>query len=147
MAGFANTLRTIRGLGRGLESGMHMPKKVRAPQLNIMRNTRELTPRQVSKDLMIGLGGLFGTMAGVHGIAGYYDDMRRKKSPTSPAMKKSMKKEPLCDCGKPISKCTCDGHDHKKSTAKRMSKRMDMLTQSPKMPNTNRDIRRTNKYG
>jgi len=25
-----------------------------------------------------------------------------------------MPKEPICDCGKPISQCTCEGHNHKK---------------------------------
>lgn len=24
-------------------------------------------------------------------------------------------KDPICDCGKPESKCTCSGHNHKKS--------------------------------
>lgn len=35
------------------------------------------------------------------------------------------KKEPLCDCGKPISKCTCSGHNHKGKTMKRLSKKIN----------------------
>ena len=31
-------------------------------------------------------------------------------------------KEKICDCGRPVSKCTCSGHEHGRKTSKRMSK-------------------------
>jgi len=34
----------------------------------------------------------------------------------------SKAKEKICDCGRPVSKCTCSGHEHGKGTSKRMSK-------------------------
>jgi hypothetical protein len=38
---------------------------------------------------------------------------------------KTMPREPICDCGKPISKCTCKGHNHKNTKGERtMSKAM-----------------------
>jgi hypothetical protein len=43
--------------------------------------------------------------------------------PFSKRAKKKKSSEPLCDCGMPISKCQCDGHDHaKKSGGKNITK-------------------------
>lgn len=37
-------------------------------------------------------------------------------------MPRKSRQEPICDCGKPISQCTCSGHNHKGKTIKRLSK-------------------------
>jgi hypothetical protein len=44
------------------------------------------------------------------------------------------KKEPLCDCGKPISKCTCSGHNHKGKTMKSFSKQGNSVLTPPSFP-------------
>lgn len=69
------------------------------------------------------IGLLGATVGGLGGVALLMANRKKNETPSSSgrvnkSMAKRAKKEPTCDCGKPVSQCKCAGHNHK-SMAKR----------------------------
>lgn len=119
MSGVSNSYSPPSFMNR-MGTGYNRMQRIQTPDA-VQRMKTKVTPApKPTKTYSLGTGDSGRSISG----ATFRSVVKRAKS----------KKEPLCDCGMPISQCQCDGHDHKakaKTKAKKSTRTSSVKKAAP----------------